>query len=138
MVAWLACYAAPHVQAESQRVLLLHSFGRDFAPFAAVVESLRSELSRSHPQPVEFFEASLQLARFDGEPREEPLVTYLESAFGGDPPGLIVAFGAPALDFVSRNRTQVFPDVPVISTGAEKRRVESRLYEPWLAVVHTD
>jgi len=43
LLAWLVCFAAPQTHADSQRVLLLHSFGRDFAPFAAVVESLRSE-----------------------------------------------------------------------------------------------
>ena len=44
----LLLLSTPSLPAQSQRVLLLHSFGRDFAPFAAVVESLRSVLSFSH------------------------------------------------------------------------------------------
>jgi len=57
--------------------------------------------------------------------RERDHLTHLHQTLNAS--SLLVAFGAPALDFVSRNREKLFPDVPVVSTGAEKRHVESRL-----------
>ena len=135
---WICGLFTSNSQAESKRVLLIHSFGRDFAPLAAVVEGFRSELSRSNSHSVEFLEVSLGHAYLDGELGEKPLVTYLESAYAGAPPSLLVAFGAPALNFISRNRQALFPHVPVLVAGAEKRRVEKLLDQPWLASVHTE
>ncbi len=135
---WIYGLSTSSTQAESKRVLLVHSFGRDFAPLAAVVEGFRSELSRSNTHSVDFLEASLGHVRLDGDQLEKPLVTYLESAFAGAPPSLLVAFGAPAIDFINRYRETLFPDVPVLVAGAEKRRVEKLLDQPWLASVHTE
>ena len=47
-----------------KRVLLLHSYGPNFAPFKEYASGLRKELTRLSPTPVEFFEASLESARF--------------------------------------------------------------------------
>jgi PAS domain S-box-containing protein len=117
-------------------VLLVHSFGRDFAPFTQVVEGFRAELSRISPQPVEFYETSLEMARFHGADREEPLVAYLESVFGGRGPDLVVPFGAPAVHFCHRNRARLFPEVPVLAAGADKRRITGMENDPRLISVH--
>ena len=118
------------------RILLVHSFGRDYAPFTQVVAGFREELSRVSPQPVEFFETSLELARFDGVGREEPLVTYLESVFDNRKPDLVVPFGAPAVLFCHRNRERLFPVAPVLAAGADKRRISGLEHEDWLTSVH--
>jgi PAS domain S-box-containing protein len=122
--------------APPRRVLLVHSFGRDFAPFTQVVEGFRAELSRVGPQPVEFYETSLEMARFHGIDREEPLVVYLESVFGGRGPDLVVPFGAPAVHFCHRNRSRLFPGVPVLAAGADKRRITGMEDDPQLTSVH--
>ena len=44
---------APRVR----RVLILHSFGRDFAPFNALSSSFRTALAGQSATPIEFFEA---------------------------------------------------------------------------------
>jgi len=49
-----------------KRVLILHSFGRDFAPFNATSSGFRTELARQSAAPIEFLEASLETARFGG------------------------------------------------------------------------
>lgn len=125
-------------QARVQRILLVHSFGRDYAPFTQVVAGFREELSRISPRPVEFYETSLELARFDGVEREEPLVTYLESVFGGRRPDLVVPFGAPAILFCDRNRDRLFPNAPVLAAGADKRRIAGLENKDWLTSVSVD
>ena len=109
--------------AEPWRVLMLHSYGRDFAPFDAVASSFRTELTQRSERPVEFFEASLEQARFDGAEREEPLIAFLRAVYGERPPDLVVPCGAPAVLFCHRNRERLFRAAPVLGVGADQRRL---------------
>src|SRR6188508_1010466 len=106
-----------------RRVLLIHSFGRDFAPFNDVADRFRTELARRSPQPVEFLEASLEMARFDGVERDGPLLDFLAAIFKDHSPDLIVPAGAPAALFCQRHRSELFPHVPLMVIGADRRRV---------------
>ena len=56
-----ACSVA--LAAESKRVMLLHSFGRDFKPWSEYAKSIRSELDRQSPWPLDITEHSLVSAR---------------------------------------------------------------------------
>lgn len=97
-----------------RRVLILHSFGRDFAPFNAVSSGFRTELARQSAEPIEFLEASLETARFvEGEP-ERPFVEYLRALFADRPMDLVVAFGFPAVSFYQRHREHLFPATPML------------------------
>ncbi|MFZ0174981.1 MAG: ATPase, partial [Pseudolabrys sp.] len=61
----LGCSAG--VAAESKRVMLLHSFGRDFKPWSEYAKSIRSELVRQSPWPLDIVENSLITARSSDE-----------------------------------------------------------------------
>ena len=42
--------------AEPKRVLVLHSFGRDFKPWSEHAKAIRTELDRQSPWPLEIIE----------------------------------------------------------------------------------
>jgi signal transduction histidine kinase len=107
---------------EPKRVLLLHSFGRDFAPWNEYARTFREELSKQSADPIDLYEASLATARYTDE-QEGPFVEYLRALFVKRHLDLIAAIGAPAVGFVQRHRQQLFPMVPSVYTGIEKRRV---------------
>jgi hypothetical protein len=65
---------------EPKRVLLLHSFGRDFAPWSEYARTFREELSRQSPDGIDLYEASLATARFPDD-EEGPFVDYLRALF---------------------------------------------------------
>jgi hypothetical protein len=48
---------------EPERVFLLHSFGRDFAPWSEYARTFREELNQQSPDSIDLFEASLATAR---------------------------------------------------------------------------
>jgi len=121
-----------------KRVLLVHSFGRDFAPFTQVAEGFREELTKTSPQPIEFWETSLEITRFDGGWQESALTKFLESVTRDHKPDLVVSFGAPAMEFCHRNRALLFPQAAVLAAGADKRRTAALRDEPWLASVDLD
>jgi hypothetical protein len=122
-------------QVVARRVLIIQSFGRDFAPYNNVVTAFREELPKKYAQTVEFYEASLEMGRFDGENRDRPLVDYLMATLDGIPPDLIVAICAPAAMFHQRHRESLFPGVPLLVVAADERRVGEITKQPHVAEV---
>src|SRR5262249_36806096 len=106
-----------------RRVLILHSFGRNFAPFTEVSTTFRAELARQAAAPIEFLQASLESTMFAQAGSETPLVEYLRTLFGKRSADLIVPIGAPAMFFLQRHTNTLFPGVPMLAVAADKRRV---------------
>ena len=125
--------------ADTKRIVLLHSFGRDFKPWSEYAKAIRSELERQSPWRLEIADHSLMTARFSGEDQEPPYVEYLRGLFAKQPPDLILSIGAPAAGFVQRHRQQVFGSIPMLFTAVEQRRVrftELTPYDTVVAVAH--
>ena len=138
LLAMLACQTA--LAAETKRVMILHSFGRDFRPWSEYAKAIRTELDRQSPWPLEIIDQSLMTARGPDEDPEVPFVEYLRAVFAKRPIDLIVSIGAPAAAFVQRRRQQLFPTTPMIFTAVEERRVQqSRLteFDAVVTVAHT-
>jgi len=108
------------------RVLLVYSYGRDFAPFDAVATEFRTELPKRAAHPIEFYEVSLDTARqaASTDREEEPLMQYLAERFANHRPDLIVTLGSPATHFFLEERPQLFPSVPVLAAGVELRMMQ--------------
>jgi signal transduction histidine kinase len=122
LAASLGCPAG--FAAESKRVMLLHSFGLDFKPWSEYAKSIRSELVRQSPWPLDIVENSLVAARFSDEDPEAPFVEYLRALFAKHPLDLIVSIGAPAAAFVQRHRQRLFAATPMVFTAIDQRRVQ--------------
>jgi len=110
--------------AESKRVMLLHSFGREFKPWSEYATSIRAELNRQSPWRLDITEQSLVTARSSDEDAEAAFVAYLRALFAKRPLDLVVSLGAPAAAFVQRHRQQLFATTPMVFTAVEVRRVQ--------------
>ena len=116
---------------EPKRVLLLNSFGRDFAPWSEYARVIREELERQSEEPIDIFDASLATARFpDGE--EGPFTDYLRALFAKRQLSLVIPLGAPAAGFLQRHRSELFPSTPALFTAVEQRRI------PRISVTNND
>lgn len=109
---------------EPKRVLMLQSFGIHFKPWSDYVEAFRSEMIRQSKVPIDFLDHLLLTARLDDDKSDIPFVDYLHSLYAERPPDLIVAFDAPAANFVQRYRPRLFPKTPMLFTAVEARRVQ--------------
>jgi signal transduction histidine kinase len=109
---------------ESKRVLVLHSFGRDFRPWREYAQSINEELKRQSPWPLDIQEHALLTARLDNSESEAPFVDYLRSLYQSHSPDIVVTIGAPAARFVQKFRAQLFPDTPAVLTAVEQRLVD--------------
>ena len=122
LVATFACSAT--LAAESKRIMLLHSFGRDFQPWSEYAKAIRAELDRQSPWPLDIIEHSLVTARFSDDNQEAPFVEYLRALFAKHPLDLIVSIGAPAANFVQRHRERLFATTPMVLMAVDQRRLQ--------------
>src|SRR4051812_35858041 len=88
LIASFDCSAS--VAAEPKRVMVLHSFGRDFRPWIAYAQAIRAHLDRQSPWPLEIIDQSLMTAREPDEDPEVPFVEYLHAIFTKRPIDLVV------------------------------------------------
>jgi signal transduction histidine kinase len=106
--------------AQSKRVLMLSSFGRDFKPWSDYAKAIRSELQRQSPWSLDIQDYPL-VTRSADEDHEGVFVEYLRALYGKRPPDLIIALGAPAVLFVQRRRAQLFASAPMLLTAVDER-----------------
>ena len=116
-------------------MLIIHSFGRDFAPFDAAIATFRREVASRSPDPVVFVEAALDAGRAIGPDEEAAFVAYLAARFSQPLPDLVVSSGGPAAQFLIRHRNALFADVPILLTAFEARVVSRAALKPGDAAV---
>jgi hypothetical protein len=115
--------ASSALRGDPKRVLILHSFGREFRPWSEYAKSIKLELERQSPWPLDIQEHTLLTARFNNPGPEAPFVDYLRSLYEGVPPDIVMSIGAPAARFVQKYRAQLFPGAPMVLTAVEQRLV---------------
>ncbi|HMO46159.1 MAG TPA: ATP-binding protein [Rubrivivax sp.] len=108
-------------QPAPKRVLIVHSFGRDYAPYDTVIASFRRELAQRSPQPVVFLEAALDAGRPIGPDEERAFAAYLGARFAQPAPDLVVGSAGPAAQFLVRHRESLFAHVPMLLTAIDAR-----------------
>ncbi|MBR0853201.1 sensor histidine kinase [Bradyrhizobium liaoningense] len=111
------------LRGELKRVLVLHSFGREFRPWSEYARDIKSGLERQSPWPLDIQEHALLTARFNNPGPEAPFVEYLHSLYQGAQPDIVLSIGAPAARFVQRYRARLFPDAPLILSAVEYRLI---------------
>jgi hypothetical protein len=71
-------------------------------------------------RPVEVSAEFLDYPRFGGEDYVRTISTYLREKYQAHPPAVLVAGGNGALDFLLRNRQELFPGAPLVHMGIDK------------------
>lgn len=137
LAAGLLAAAVPVEAAEAKvrRVLLITSFGGRFEPFSSFVADMRAEIVRQLPEPIEFLEAPLEMARFAQTGEQGPFADYLATLGTRSHTDLVVAIGSPAARFVARYHDRLFEGVPILITSIDERRIQEVISAPNEVVV---
>jgi signal transduction histidine kinase len=107
---------------EPRRVLLLDSFEKEFAGFVDVFkDNFRGALRDQFPEPLAFYELSVEPVRLAGDRDEHSFLTYLRSTFKDQKLDLIVTIGGPATRFAQKNRAQLFASTPLLFAAVDER-----------------
>ncbi|MDD1650131.1 MAG: PAS domain S-box protein, partial [Methylococcaceae bacterium] len=100
--------------ASPKRVLILDPFGRDVPPSSVAISAFRTTLAREFGERVEFYEMSLDRARFQEPEAEGPFLQFLESRIASRPMDLVATTGGPGMEFVERHQERLFPRTPIV------------------------
>jgi PAS domain S-box-containing protein len=104
-----------------QRVLIVHSFGSTAPPFTTHSTAFATALKQAMGKRVDLDEVSLDMARYAQPDMEETFVEFLRKRLTRWSPDLVVPVGSPAGRFVAKYRELLFPQIPVIYTGMDRR-----------------
>ena len=123
-LAWVFLALSFALSAEAagpKRVLILHSFGRDFAPYDTIAAVFRTDLAQRSPEPLSFVEANLDFGRAANGGEERAFVDYLNARFDDGPPDVVVTLGPPAAQFYLRHRAEMFAGTPLVIGALDER-----------------
>src|SRR5262252_1030054 len=122
-----AAYCAPDTPA---RVLVMFS-GHRLLPAAVTTEqSFRATLDSGSTRPIDYYYEAVDEHRNPSLQYESAFVSYLTEKYSEQPPDLIFAVHALALEFVLHHRTRVWPDTPVVFAGVDEQRVQELALGP--------
>jgi signal transduction histidine kinase len=103
------------------RVLMVHSFGSSAPPFTTHSTAFESAIAKELGTAVDLDQVSLDMARYAQPDMEEAFAEFLTKRFSTWQPDLVVPIGSPAGRFVAKFRDRLFPRIPVVYTGMDKR-----------------
>src|SRR6185436_9423826 len=114
-------------QREPNRVVLLYDERTDLPGLAMLDASLTRNLTADPTREVDVYRETLDLSRF-ASPRYLPEVAaYLKSKYSVKRIDAVVAVIGPSLDFLLNEGRSVFPGVPVVFCGIDRREFERRV-----------
>jgi len=121
----LAAFGLPAwAAAEGKHILIIHANNRLLPAIIEFERGLREALEGSDPA-TELSAEFLDYPRFSGERFRSAFVAFLREKYASRSPDVIIATGDETLDFLLRNRSEVFPSVPIVHAGADKTFVRA-------------
>lgn len=129
------CTALGAEAAGSRRVLIIHSFGRDVAPYDTITSVFRTELAQRSTEPITFVEANLDFGRRVNDNEQRAFRAYLRARFDDAPPDVVVTIGPAAARFYLQYRSELFPGTPTVIGALEARIAQQLPLSPTDSVV---
>jgi signal transduction histidine kinase len=122
MLGSLVLYAAAsEAQAPVRYVLVLQSFNRGNPIVDQFTGDFIADLQLRVTSPLNFVQVVVGPTGFVGAP-EQGVVDYIRAMFvDGRKPDLLVTIGGPAAAFARRNRSQLFPERPLLFAAVDQR-----------------
>lgn len=131
----IACLATGAGAAKPPNVLLIHSFGRDFAPYDAITSVFRAELARESSLLPVVHEVTLDAGRSISADEEKAMVEYLSARFAKAAPDLVVTIGPLAARFYLDYRERLFQATPLLLAALDERLARRSALRPSDAAV---
>src|SRR5262245_36139917 len=103
-------YAMPH----QQQVLVLHSVRRDAQSSVIGERDIPRAIEEGLKQDVDYYSEYLDNARFSRADYRATFRTFLREKYKGHKFDLIIAMSTTVVQFLDKNRRELFPDTPVV------------------------
>jgi hypothetical protein len=112
-----------------KRVFILYDENPTLTGLAATHRSLVSTLRQLAEGRVDIYTEFMDVSRFSGGDSkrfELWLLQLYREKYGGRRMDLVIACMGPAFDFLLRHRAELFPSVPMVFCGVDRRELQGR------------
>lgn len=109
-----------NAQEVSKKILILYWESKDFVGNISFDKGFQAGLSADPSSKWELFSEYLDSTRFPGEHQTELLHDYLRGKYANQKIDVVVATPDPALDFLLRYRTDLFPNSPIVFVAVKR------------------
>ena len=108
----------------TKKVLVLYWESKDFIGNISFDKGFQAGLFSDPSSKVELFSEYLDTTRFPGEHQSELLHDYLREKYKNQKIDVVVATPDPALDFLLKNRNDLFPNSPIVFISVKRPPAE--------------
>lgn len=121
----------------TKRVLVLYWYGRDFRGNVRFDQAFRAALQARAAGTVEYYPEYLETDRFPGENQAQLLQDYLRRKYAERPIDVLVTSADPSLEFMLKNREQLFPYAPIVFTTVKPPPAEQLTIGPGMTGIRS-
>jgi PAS domain S-box-containing protein len=128
VIALVACAISPVALAqapERRTVVAVYWSPEDFPTNPIANRALQEQLAHS-PVPIDYYAEYLESDLFPDDVAAVSLREYIRLKYRDRPIDLVIANSSVALDFVIRNRDELFRNVPIVYAGIEAENLKLR------------
>jgi len=102
-----------------KRVLVLYWGNKDYLWNVEFDRSFQLRLDSAPPASIEYYQEYLESQRFPGERQASLLRDYLRKKYAGHPIDVVVATSDASLEFLIKDRSGLFPGVPIVFVATQ-------------------
>lgn len=135
ILSFLSILPGAALAATTKNVLIVRAESPDHPGGQILVDNIQAIVRKDVPDPVEFYLETIDTGRFAGELIERRLADLFAEKFRDIHLDLVIALGDPSVEFVLRERTSLFPNVPVLLGVVEQEQLANRVLSERTAVV---
>jgi signal transduction histidine kinase len=121
---WAQEHASP------KRVLVLYWYDKGFTGHVRWDESFQNALRSAPEGSIEYYPEYLEANRFPGETQSQILRDYLRQKYADRPIHVVVAQSDTSLDFLLKNRHELFPHTPIVFYSGSRPAPEKLAVKP--------
>jgi PAS domain S-box-containing protein len=122
-----ALAAAPEGQ---KRVLVLYDENMDFPGLITLDRSLKATFKAASADAIEVYSEFMDLARFESDRYFDLLRDLYRQKYAPQHIDLLIAAMGPSLNFLLRYGDELFPGIPIVFCGIDRRELGGRNLEP--------
>ena len=131
----LSILPVPAFAAPAKTVLILRGGAVDSPGGRIVIDEVEATVRRELSSPVDFLVETIDSSRFSGDAYESRLVELYSETYRRMKLDLVVVLTGPAVEFVLRQRSRLFPNTPLLFSLIEPRFFAQRAIPAGTGVV---
>ena len=124
------------VSAETRRVVLLFDERVELPGMSRLDAEFIRTLQANSADPVEVYREAMDLSRFGSDTYKSSLRDFFRTKYADKKIDVAVAVMAPAFDFLSSYGNLIFPGIPIVFCGLERKQLGNKPLPPnWYGVL---